>query len=163
MGLDMYLYRRTDVKNWSFQTPKEQHKVKVTLNNKKHPYIDPEKVCYVEEEVGYWRKANAIHKWFVDNCQDGVDDCKSYNVETSQLTELLDICKQIKEDHSKAEELLPPQAGFFFGSTDIDDSYFQDIDDTITILQPIVDLSIQLNKGLNNDTDYPEYQYASSW
>ena len=27
------------------------------------------------EEVGYWRKANAIHGWFVRNVQNGKDDC----------------------------------------------------------------------------------------
>ena len=39
------------------------------------------------EEVGYWRKANQIHKWFVDNVQDGVDDCGEYKVTKEQLIE----------------------------------------------------------------------------
>lgn len=38
--------------------------------------INPEKVKEITEEVGYWRKANAIHGWFVDNVQKGNDDCK---------------------------------------------------------------------------------------
>lgn len=33
--------------------------------------VNPEKVEYIEEEFGYWRKANAVHKWFVDNVQNG--------------------------------------------------------------------------------------------
>lgn len=49
------------------------------------------------EEIGYWRKANAIHKWFVDNIQDGEDDCGYYEVASEQLEELLDICKLIKQ------------------------------------------------------------------
>ena len=49
------------------------------------------------EEVGYWRKANAIHKWFVDNIQDGEDDCGYYEVAPEQLEELLNICKLIKQ------------------------------------------------------------------
>lgn len=49
------------------------------------------------EEVGYWRKANAIHKWFVDNIQDGEDDCDYYEVAPEQLEELLNICKLIKQ------------------------------------------------------------------
>ena len=33
-----------------------------------------DRVCYIEESVGYWRKANAIHNWFVANCDKrGVD------------------------------------------------------------------------------------------
>ena len=51
----------------------------------------------LEEEVGYWRKANAIHKWFVDNVQDGVDDCGYYEVSQEQLKNLLHICSLIKE------------------------------------------------------------------
>lgn len=49
------------------------------------------------EEVGYWRKANAIHKWFVDNIQDGKNDCDYYEVAPEQLEELLNICKLIKQ------------------------------------------------------------------
>ena len=49
------------------------------------------------EEVGYWRKANAIHKWFVDNIQDGEDDCGYYEVAPEQLEELLNICNLIKQ------------------------------------------------------------------
>ena len=50
----------------------------------------------IYESVGYWRKANAIHKWFVDNVQDGEDNCDYYEVTKEQLEELLDICNTIK-------------------------------------------------------------------
>lgn len=43
----------------------------------------------------YWRKANAIHKWFVDNVQYGKDDCGSYEVEVEELVTLRDICKKV--------------------------------------------------------------------
>ena len=32
-------------------------------------------LIYEDNQIASWRKANAIHKWFVDNVQDGVDDC----------------------------------------------------------------------------------------
>jgi hypothetical protein len=32
-------------------------------------------------------------------------------------------------DHSLAQELLPTQSGFFFGSTDYDEWYFSDVED----------------------------------
>jgi len=138
----------------------------VKLGKKKHPYIDLTKVSEITEQVGYWRKSNAIHKWFVDNCQDGADDCKEYSVDSKEFADLLDICKQIKEDHSKAEALLPPQEGFFFGSTDFDEWYFHDIDDTIKILEPIVKLNNQMKeeqeKGIHHQ-DYPYYYYQASW
>jgi hypothetical protein len=50
---------------------------------------------YITEEVAYWRKANAIHKWFVANVQDGVDECQEAYVEREQLQELLEICETI--------------------------------------------------------------------
>lgn len=46
----------------------------------------------------YWRKANAIHKWFVDNVQYGEDDCKIYEVLPSKLVELRDTCKEVIEN-----------------------------------------------------------------
>lgn len=49
----------------------------------------------IVETVADWRKANHIHKWFVDNVQDGVDDCGTYEVTKEQLEELLDICKEV--------------------------------------------------------------------
>ena len=48
------------------------------------------------EWVGDWRKANAIHKWFVDTVQDGEDDCGYYEVSKEDLENLLSICKLIK-------------------------------------------------------------------
>lgn len=43
-------------------------------------------------EVGYWRKSNQIHAWFVDTCQGGNDDCKEYDVSIEQLHQLRDLC-----------------------------------------------------------------------
>lgn len=51
---------------------------------------------YIMEEIGYWRKANQIHKWFVDNVQDGVDDCDYHHEVTKEkLEKLLDTCKTV--------------------------------------------------------------------
>ena len=43
-------------------------------------------------KVGYWRKANHIHNWFVQNIQDGKDDCGLYEVSKEKLKELLELC-----------------------------------------------------------------------
>lgn len=45
----------------------------------------------------YWRKANAIHKWFVDNVQGGNDDCGIYEVDVNELARLHDACKEVLE------------------------------------------------------------------
>ena len=64
MGLDMYLSKKTYVKRWDHNRPEEQHEVTVRLGGVARKDIDPKKISYIEEEVGYWRKANQIHKWF---------------------------------------------------------------------------------------------------
>ena len=43
-----------------------------------------------EEELMYWRKANAIHKFFVDNAAHGVDDCQPVQVTLDVLKDLID-------------------------------------------------------------------------
>lgn len=95
MGLDMYLNKKTYVQNWNHQNLEEQHKVIVHRGGKVRKDIKPERICNIEEHVAYWRKANAIHKWFVDNVQGGNDDCGNYYVEKEQLQTLLDLCKQV--------------------------------------------------------------------
>ena len=64
---------------------KENTPIKINLN----------KVSVIIEDAGYWRKANHIHRWFVENVQDGEDDCGEYYVERDKLQELLDICNEI--------------------------------------------------------------------
>lgn len=151
MGLDMYLERKTYVKNWDHMTQDER--TEITLKGKKTKGIKPERIKEIIEEVGYWRKANHIHKWFVDNVQDGEDDCNPYYVSKEQLRELLNLCKKIDKDHSLAEELLPTQGGFFFGDTNYDDYYFQSIVDTITMLEKVV----------KESDDNGSFYYQSSW
>lgn len=108
----------------------------------------------IEECIAYWRKANQIHNWFVENVQDGEDDCGLYEVTKDQLQELLYIAKAVDNHPSTAGELLPTISGFFFGSTNYDKFYFDDIKETIE----------QLTKVLN-ETDFDNYHvyYSSSW
>jgi len=104
-------------------------------------------------QVAYWRKANQIHGWFVQNCQDGVDECQEVSVHPDQLRELIDLCKRVLADHSLAEELLPVTGGFFFGTYEYDDYYFDDLGETVIMLE-----SVLTDKG----EDY-EFYYQSSW
>ena len=54
-------------------------------------------------------------------------------------------------DKDKADELLPTQSGFFFGSLDYDDYYFDCIKGTIQIIENAL-------KYKNVD-----YVYSASW
>ena len=148
MGLDMYITKRVYIgANYDFN--KVEIACKITKDGKAIP-INKGRVSEIIEQIGYWRKANAIHNWFVQNVQDGVDDCREYYFDKTSITDLLGVCETVLADHSKAEELLPTQAGFFFGSTDCDDYYYQDIKEAIKIL----------NVCLAEDGDY---YYQSSW
>ena len=93
MGLDSSLYKETHL--WNFGDDK--YSVKVSKNN--NPVkIDEKKVVGIVEELQYWRKQNAIHNYFVQECGDGVDECQRIPVNTDQLLNLLDRCKQILAD-----------------------------------------------------------------
>jgi hypothetical protein len=161
MGLDMYLSKKTYVKQWEHNPPEETYEVTVTKGGKPVEVIKANRIKYIEEEVGYWRKANQIHKWFVDNVQSGNDDCKEYYVDIDDLMNLLDACKQVKADPSKAEELLPPQSGFFFGGTEIDEYYMHEIDHTIEMLESV--LSEKVTNSQGREYLSGEFYYQSSW
>lgn len=153
MGLDMYLKANRYISAYFLE---EQKYDKLT---KEIAEIFPESgefpVSNVQISVAYWRKANAIHKWFVDNVQDGVDDCGNYPVYREQLEQLYASVCEVLEDNSKAPELLPTQGGFFFGDTSYDEWYFSDLKETKTILSKILN-----NPELNKNWDF---EYHSSW
>lgn len=149
MGLDMYLNKRTYVQYWEHNGD-DNYEVKVTKGGKPTK-IDPKKVKYIIEEAGYWRKQNQIHRWFVENVQEGIDNCGEYYVSKEDLETLLDLCQKVKADNSLAESLLPSASGFFFGGTEYDEWYFNGIDNTIEILEE----ALEDERG--------DYYYSSSW
>lgn len=153
MGLDMYLHAVHYVQNWDHYPDEQKWEITVTRGGKPVDEIDTSKIKYIQEEVVYWRKANAIHRWFVDNCQGGVDDCREAYVSREQLEELLDTVKRVLDgNHQIGEDLLAPQEGFFFGSTEKDEWYWDDLRRTYT------ELKAELDK--NRDVFY---EYHSSW
>lgn len=149
MGLDMYLNKKTYVQYWEHNGD-NNYEVTVTKAGKPAS-IDGRKVKYVIEEAGYWRKQNNIHQWFVNNVQDGVDNCGEYYVSAEKLRELLALCKAVQNQPAVAEALLPTASGFFFGGTEYDEWYMQGIDYTIQTL----------NEALADKNG--EYYYNSSW
>ena len=143
---------KTYVQNWEHHTPEERYDVEITRGGKPVKHIQPKRVKYIVEEAGYWRKANQIHDWFVRNVQDGVDDCRNAYVGREKLQELLDLCRIVSIDKDKAEDLLPTASGFFFGNTEYDEWYYQDIESTIKILE----------EALSDETA-DDFEYHSSW
>lgn len=130
MGLDMFLLKNTYLYGKN---------VEVYVNGELDTDIKPERVKHIQEEVLHWRKANAIHKWFVDHVQYGEDDCGYHDVHIDDLKNLLDTINTVLQDPSKAPDLLPTQSGFFFGNTEFNDLYWAELNRTKEALTEIID------------------------
>ena len=160
MGLDMYLNVRKYVNriDWDTRDKVENPRFTNIVNTLDiRELVEPEGATgmYVEIPVMYWRKSNAIHNWFVRELADGVDDCRPLELSTDKLRELVVLCEQVLEDHSKAGELLPTGLGFFFGATEYDEYYYGDLMHTADRLRYIV------AEAEANSIDYLVYQ--ASW
>jgi hypothetical protein len=151
MGLDSNLYAERFF--W-----KDDEKKKVRISG--IPGFEIKKLDKISMDVGYWRKANHIHGWFVANCQDGNDDCGRHYVSRDGLKELRTLCLKCLEfrkvdgtvDESKVSKLLPTQSGFFFGGTDYDMYYGESLQHTVDV----IDMAL----GLPEEWDF---YYQSGW
>lgn len=185
MGLDMYLSATLYCSGgYDHSSPEEKSKFNSVLAAIGFDRAKAERSLDIRVGVGYWRKANAIHQWFVDHCQEGEDNCQKSYVSRDQLTELKETCQKVldsvvtkkekvsvgkrwsKEKGEEtiyedgevitnpevAQDLLPTQGGFFFGSTSYDNFYLQDIKDTIAIC----------DKALSLPEEY-DFEYRASW
>lgn len=142
MGLDMYLHKRT----WIGVATRETMELNGVPDT-----VESSKVTYIVEDAGSWRKANAIHRWFVENVQDCHDDCGLYQVSREQLQALLRSVETVLAHPELAERLLPTQEGFFFGGTDYDQQYVDDLKETKRMVTEALE-----------DED-AEFEYGSSW
>jgi hypothetical protein len=158
MGLDMYLHAKKYISKIDWAATHESDDYVVFQQ-----FTDIIKTAGLDKAVdknvsgaevsvtcAYWRKANQIHGWFVENVQGGEDNCEEHYVSKEQLQELLNTCKEAlaKKDPS----LIQPREGFFFGGYDIDQYYWGDLKETITMLERVLKLDDDLS-----------FYYQSSW
>lgn len=107
----------------------------------------------------YWRKANAIHAWFVDNVQGGEDECEPHEVQAEQLIALKMLATTL--ENATAEECarhLPPRQGFFFGGYEIDEWYRDDLRYTATRLDYLLKTALAMPEPRRL-----RFIYQSSW
>jgi hypothetical protein len=147
MGLDMYL----TAKRYIYDFGDDDKVLRDALEALKANGMEVKELSY---SAGYWRKANAIHRWFVDNVQGGNDNCAEYIVTTEQLERLLELVNEVLRNKDKADDLLPTHNGFFFGSLMYDEGYFDDLIQTKAIIENVLALE-EFNR-------YDIY-YSSSW
>ena len=156
----MYLYKRTYVQNWEHNPPEQQHQIEVKKNGVVRNDIKPNRICYITEQVAYWRKFNALHGWFVNECGGGIDECQNINVDEDKLVELLETLKKVSDNFTLAKELLPPVQGFFFGGDEIDEYYKEDVNSTIKIIEELLEEHEQSKEhGLYSG----DFEYRASW
>ena len=77
--------------------------------------------------IGYFRKVNFLVKFFEDKGFD-VPNQTPLAITREDAEELLSKCEEVLKDHSKGPELLPTMSGFFFGSTDYNDYYYDEVE-----------------------------------
>ncbi len=159
MGLDMYLYikksKYEDFKECEY--PEELKGLEKDIEERNFKSM----TSSVECQVAYWRKANAIHNWFVNNCANGNDDCEKMYVSKDKLEELLKDCEIVISNPNQAKEILPTTKGFFFGSQEYDEWYFEDLQYTVKVIKKVLSVIKKLDKAPNNIL----YQviYRASW
>jgi len=120
--------------------------VQNSMDNCQEAYVDSTKLKELLNICIVVRDSTILVKGKLNNGYSlGKDNEKIYNT----------VEGMIMEDSSAAEELLPTSEGFFFGGTEYDEYYMQDIKNTIRMLEE--ELAIEYGK------DQPEYYYRSSW
>jgi hypothetical protein len=152
MGLDMYL----SAKRYLYRDADEP--ISDGINELLGIPSDKSKrfhgASFVAKEISIeamgWRKANAIHGWFVENCQDGKDECQESYVPREKLQELVELCQEALDNPDA--EVLEPTAGFFFGSYEKDEWYYQDLKNTIEGIERALELPNSF-----------EFYYQASW
>ena len=163
MGLDMYLASRAfvyDSEHFKAE-PKKAAATRALADLLNLPLEDrlPDEngqfTCSAIFSVNsaYWRKANAIHNFIVQHHADGVDECQDIVLQPRDVQSLRNLCLLllIKKDPELAKEHLPPQSGFFFGSTEINDWYWEDLELTVS----------QLDRCLASSAE--DFVYHASW
>ena len=183
MGLDMYLEGSFSTRAYMWPTDqqyadmREGKEVKIDKSPEFEEAIaaigfENAPIDYAYNHFTYvfpiitWRKANAIHKFFVDEVQEGNDNCERHYVSRETLQELLDRITTILDIKTpvaremKAEELLPTDIeGCFFGTKDYDDWYYKDLEDTKKTLEKVFEYEENAEAGKCFDSFY----YQSSW
>ncbi|MBI0579191.1 hypothetical protein IEC97_17610 [Neobacillus cucumis] len=112
MGLDMYLLSAPKIDGMNLeqvllangrfhQLEEGDERYKLVKPYIKHFEEFGHKWSSMLEEVAYWRKANQIHNWFVENLNDGTDEpVFTVEVTKDQLKELYKLCIETLTKHT---------------------------------------------------------------
>ena len=97
----------------------------------------------------YFRKYNWLYGWVRRKLKlHELENCEHYKLTRSMINDLIDDITKVLSDNSLAEKVLPTEDGFFFGSTEYDDWYFDALHSTKTQLSEL------LTKMIDGDADF---------
>ena len=125
MGLDMYLEARRYLSPYNEELAPVRKAVAdaIGYQQKAEKWTDDRglyQVNGVSLFVGYWRKCYPIHQWFVQNVQEGHDDCRPAFVPESTLKALEEQLDQVDDDPESASEFFVLDEGETLGGGDVD-------------------------------------------
>ena len=125
-----------------------------------HVRVRPDGTIDVQVACCYWRKANSVHAWFVDNCQNGIDECQySDPISYEQLAHLVALAKEDITNIASGQVTnlqLPPRSGSFFGSTEVGEWLIEDLKHTVQRIEEVVRIAIEHPAPI-------QFRYHSSW
>jgi hypothetical protein len=150
MGLDQYLTAKKYVAKWEYGKGYKDRWITQEFQDAL-PMDAPDLTTYgghagltISYPVGYWRKANAIHNFFVQGIGGGDDNCQEMWVPRDVLVDLRERCAWVlRADNMEemAQEMgLETVSGFFFGDTSYDEWYKEDLKLTIDICDHVLKL-----------------------
>lgn len=108
---------------------------------------------FEKTELAYFRKVNFLLPFF---CYE--ENCSDIEIDKYQVEDLVNACQTILDTLKTsgtqaatevANEMLPTEGGFFFGSTEYDEWYFKDVEDVLNKFTTILD-----NTDWENETVY---------
>lgn len=92
--------------------------------------------CENFEFLAYFRKVNFLYEFFSGS----LNEYDTTTIITKEEMEtLIDNCEFVLNNRDKASEILPTCDGFFFGSLDYDDYYFESVAKVLLSFQVILE------------------------
>jgi len=84
----------------------------------------------------YLRKANQIHGFFEDRGY--AENCREISVPKKDMLDLISRIKAVLAQHELAPTLLPTTPGFFYGSYEYDDWYFEQLEEYLPQIENLI-------------------------
>lgn len=109
-------------------------------------------------EVAYFRKYNFLIPAMEKILETKIENGQFYNVDEEVIKKLRDRCKLVMENHDYAKELLPTTEGFFFGNTDYDEYYFNDVEQVYNECNKMLE-----NMSKSDESENQDFVFCVDW